>query len=284
MKASASTISSLMTPSPVVIDEDATLDDALAMLEQYRFRHLPVTRHNEVVGILSDRDLRLSTAMLPAKQRVRDEHGNKLPGAETVSQVMRAPVHCLGPDAAPAEAARDMVLRQIGAIPVADAGCLVGIVTETNLLHAFVEVCRLNQGACDDQARHHMHRPLPCVEPGSTVEDALERLDPRVGHLGVEEDGKLLGIVSERDLLVGISREMIQDTKAEAAGRMEDTALRVRQVMSHDVLTVEPEASLSRAAKLMTGYRYSALPVVEDGQPTGILTQRDILEYFATLG
>lgn len=283
MKTTQTSLFDLMTANPVTIDEDATLDQAIQMLDSYSFRHLPVASCNRVVGILSDRDLRLATSLLPSDRRTRDTEGNKVPGPERVSQVMHAPVHCLSPQDTPDRAAKDMVYYQIGAIPVVENGCLVGIVTETDILEAFLELHRRAHGACDDLARYHMHQPLTSVSPQLSVEDALDRMDRRVGHLGVEEDGKLVGIVSERDLFGGLASSMIRDARAQAEGRMEDASTTVASVMTRDVLTVGPGSTLSHCAKHMTGFRVSALPIFEDGQPLGIVTQRDILEYFASI-
>ena len=280
----------VMTLCPITIDEDASLDQALRMLANYRFRHLPVVRLNEVVGMLSDRDLRLATSLLPIDSRMRDRDGHALPGPKRVREVMRAQVVTLSPDDTAGRASQLMVERQIGAIPLVDDGGLVGIVTETDILRAFLELNRSSRGEADDLVRYHMHRPMMTTTPEVAIDDALDTMDRRIGHLGVlgpaGEDlarRPLVGIVSERDLLGGIAREMIRDARAEAEGRIEDVTMTVDDVMTRDVLTVDPGETLSHCVQAMTGYRVSALPVLEDGRPLGMLTQRDVLEYFAHL-
>ena len=270
----------LMTPNPVVLDEPASLDDALAVLQNYSFRHLPVIRGNEIVGILSDRDLRLATSLIPTKQRTHDKHGTRVPGPERVGEVMRSPVHCLGPDDDVGRAAQDMLRERIGAIPIVEERQVVGILTETDLLKFFVESCRQDLGETDDVAENQMHRPMPQVAPDVTVEDALDGMDAKIGHLGVVEDQELIGIVSERDLFCGIARAMVHDAKAQSEGRMDDATTLVQEVMTKEVLVVAPDAALSHCAKGMIDYQVSAMPVAVDGKPVGILTQRDVLEYF----
>ena len=269
-----------MTPNPVIVDQDASLDDALRILENYGFRHLPVAHNDEVLGILSDRDLRLATSMLPVERRNRDAEGAPIEVPERVAQIMRSPVFCLPPEEGPVRLAREMLDKGIGAIPIVEGGKLLGIVTETDILQAYLDFDRQERGAHDDLAVNHMHRPLSTVSPDVSVEDALERMDARIGHLGVVEDGRLAGIVSERDLMTGLGRAMLEDARAESEGRMDDARVPVSGVMTRDVITVGPEATLSHCAKGMIGYRLSALPVLEDGQPTGVLTRRDIIEYF----
>ena len=277
------TLRSLMTPDPVTVGPGEGLDRAIGLLERHGFRHLPVVEEERVVGILSDRDLRLSTGMLRATRRARDHQGRKLPCAERVSEVMRSSVFCLPSDSAASRAAREMVEREIGALPVVDGGRLVGIVTETDLLQASLDLCRRTDGRCDDLARYHMHRPLTCVTPEITLEEALDALDRRIGHLGVVREQALIGILAERDLRVGLARAMIRDAQAQSEGRMEDVTTTVRQVMTHFVTTVQPGTMLSACASRMLEGRLSALPVLEDGVPIGIITQRNVLEYFAAV-
>lgn len=277
------TLEHVMTPSPVIIDGGATLDEAQRLFENYGFRHLPVVELDRVVGILSDRDLRLATALLSTRSRLRNRHGQALPGARLVSEVLRAPVHCLPPDTSPGRAARDMVQLQIGAIPVVHEGILIGIVTETDLLRVFVQRCRSHE-ARDDLARFHMHEPIPHVGPEASLEDALEALDRRIDHLGVLRGGELLGVVSERDLATGLARAAIRDARAESEGRLEHVAITITDLMERRVVTAEPGFPLSRCAARMLDHRISCLPMVEGGEVVGILTQRDVLEHFAATG
>jgi CBS domain-containing protein len=270
----------VMTRGPVIVDRGATLDEAQRLFDNYGFRHLLVVELDRIVGILSDRDLRLATALQSTRIRLRDRHGQAIPGARLVEEIQRSPVHCLPPQASPGRAARDMVQHQIGAIPVVQGETLVGIVTETDLLRVFVERCRCHQTR-DDLARFHLREPIPQVGPDTSLEDALEALDRRIDHLGVLRAGKLVGIVSERDLAMGLARASIRDARAESEGRLENVAITVAELMEPRVVTAEPGFPLSRCAARMLDHHISSLPMVEEGQVVGILTQRHVLEHFA---
>ena len=272
-----------MTVNPVTVGPDATLDEALDLLEEFGFRHLPVVEDGAVVGIISDRDLRLATSWLGSRMRLESPVGEEIPGAKRVREIMTHPVHTLPRDELPGTAAQDMLDRRIGAIPVVEDGELVGIVTETDLLRAFLELCRVNDGACDDLVRYHMHRPLACVRPEMGMAEALEEMDPREGHLGVRKRGKLVGFLSQRDLFMGLAREMIDDAKAQASGDLDLFRRRVEDYMTLGIHAALPGDGLGDCAKLMVTKRVSALPVFEDGEPIGLLTQRDVLGYYASL-
>ena len=273
-----------MTLNPVVLDPKASLDQALQTLRNYGFRHIPVIEGNRLVGILSDRDLCLATSLQPAVKRLRDKQGRPVPGAERVEEIMRSPVHTLSPDHSPYKAAYDMVERHIGAIPVVDPQSQnqapVGIVTESDLLRAYIEKCTLSED-CDGLAADRMLTGFPSVRPDTTVEDAMARVDPGSAHLLVVEEERLVGILSERDLLLGIAREMIQDAKSEAEGHWVDPTLPVSSVMSRDLVTVTPDRPLSACAHLMLDNRFSALPVVEGTNALGLLTQRQLLKHYS---
>lgn len=113
-------------------------------------------------------------------------------------------------------------------------------------------------------------------------EDNLERVSKELGrfrfrHLPVVDDGKLVGILSQRDLLRATFAGMDQSPAARAreARFLEQTF--VRDVMRTDLVTVHPEEPLRAAAlKILEGH-LGALPVVDaDGMLVGIITEHDI--------
>lgn len=95
-------------------------------------------------------------------------------------------------------------------------------------------------------------------------------------HLLVLNGKRLVGVVSDRDLLKNLSPFLNQ-----LAERSQDTATlnrRVHQVMTRQLVTTRPDAEVSEAAGVLLENRVSCLPVVnEDGEPVGMLSWRDIL-------
>lgn len=280
-KRNAGRLADRMRTNPVVIDPQASLDQARDMFANYRFRHLPVVTCNEVVGIISDRDMRLATGLRPDKERLKGTHGQTIPGAAKVSEIMRGPVHCMTDEDQLEDAALVMLRESIGAIPICQDGQLVGIVTETDVLKAYKESCDGGSNNRDDAVRIHMHSPVDTIHSGMKVDAALDVMDHRLGHLIVTDDGCMTGIVSERDLLCGLSRELVQDERAQDEGYFAETDLFVQSIMSNPVLSVRENDSLSFAASLMIKNKFSAVPVLNaGGSVVGLLTQRDILEEF----
>jgi acetoin utilization protein AcuB len=110
------------------------------------------------------------------------------------------------------------------------------------------------------------------IAPDAPLGAALTAMQAReIRHLPVvEPDGRLVGIVTDRDLR--------QATLARfRAVRDADRDLLVQDVMTCAVVTIEADAPMARAAALMYERRIGSLPVVEDGRLAGIVTERDLL-------
>ena len=110
--------------------------DARHLMQSNHFRHLLVTKDDRLVGMVTDRDIRLNLPSQATSLSVWEI--NHLLTKLTVGQVMTESVITVGPDRDAADAARLMLDHKIGALPVTDAGHLIGIVTETDMLRAFV--------------------------------------------------------------------------------------------------------------------------------------------------
>ena len=121
------------------------------------------------------------------------------------------------------------------------------------------------------------------VKPLDSVAHARALLEEhRINQLPVVVNGRLVGIVTDRDLRD--APRAVQIASAEAGG--EGTApttpeqIPVETVMTTNVLTLEPKDSLTRAASLMRQERIGAIPIVENGLLRGIITRSDLLDAF----
>ena len=126
----------LMTGAPITVRPDTPMLDAQHLMMSNHFRHLLVTKDDLLVGIVTDRDIRLNLPSQATSLSVWEI--NHLLTKVTVGQVMTETVITVGPDRDAADAARLMLDHKIGALPVLDEGRLIGIITETDIVRAFV--------------------------------------------------------------------------------------------------------------------------------------------------
>lgn len=274
-------VARFMTRNPVSVSPDAAIEDAILIMEKHGFRHLPVERAGELVGVLSDRDVKLGTGGQDLRALGLADDPN-LP--HRVSDVMRTPVTCVEPSERGPVAAARMIEQRVGALPVPQDGKLVGIVTETNLVSAFRDLCRdpANADTLDATVDETMQSVVVALAPGDSLEAAFEQChDWRIRHIPVLEDEELIGIVSDRDVRMALGRAMVADAIAQRDGQMQIDDIRVGDLMSRDVVTIDPKDMLSECVPLMLGHRISALPVSVDGMLLGIVTRTDILEHYS---
>ena len=126
---SVSKIIKYMTTSPHTIGDDFPLKDALDLMQSGNYRHMPVQHGGKLVGVLSDRDVRLALSFgTPDSMRVRD--------------VMTNHPYTVGPDADLDDVVEEMAEYKYGCAVVLDNGKVVGIFTATDGLRTFAEILR----------------------------------------------------------------------------------------------------------------------------------------------
>jgi CBS domain-containing protein len=126
------TVRDIMMGSPVTLSPDDTLDLANDVISIGRIRHIPVLDQGRLVGIISQRDLLSATAdrIFGLTQKSRSELLKK----ELVKNVMKRRVITVSAETPIKEAARLMMEKKIGCVPVMNKDDLVGLVTTTNVL------------------------------------------------------------------------------------------------------------------------------------------------------
>jgi acetoin utilization protein AcuB len=121
----------IMRRPAIAVSADTPLEEAYRTMQREGIRHLPVEEGGRLVGVVTDRDLRLATSALsPAP----------LPPGRPVSEIMTRHPETADPDDAVEDAARTMRQRKIGCLPVLEGGRLAGIITGLDLLDAILRM------------------------------------------------------------------------------------------------------------------------------------------------
>lgn len=104
----------------------------------------------------------------------------------------------------------------------------------------------------------------------------------RIRHIPVVDAGRLVGLLSERDLM-GAAASHVFGLKQKSKSALLKSVL-IKDVMKKRVVTVAPETSIKDAAHLMADKKIGCVPVVSDGAIVGLVTTTDILRYVEKLG
>lgn len=121
------------------------------------------------------------------------------------------------------------------------------------------------------RVKNIMVKDVITVDISKSVKEAAELMSSKnVGCLLVEEEGKIKGIITERDIV----RRVV------AIGR-DPEKVKVRDIMTSPIVVVSPEATIEEAAKVMVMYKVRRLPVVEEGKLVGLVTTTDLANYLS---
>ena len=132
-------VKELMSTKLITVSPEDKLDRVFFLYNFENIRHLPVVEKNKLVGILSDRDLK--KILGPKKSIIEKPDGTTVQlSTRKVKNIMRRGVITIEPEQRAADAAAIMAKRKIGALPVVHKEKLVGIITATDILKAFVKL------------------------------------------------------------------------------------------------------------------------------------------------
>lgn len=119
------------TPNPITADEEASVDDLKRIMSENGIRHIPIVKDRQVVGLVSDRDLRVVSGLnLDEKALV------------SAKDIMSTDPVSVSADAALDEVAYEMSNRKIGSVIVNEGDHFLGIFTATDALNALIEITR----------------------------------------------------------------------------------------------------------------------------------------------
>ena len=130
-------VQDLMTTDPITTGPQTPVLEARQQMIDKRIRHLLIVEGAKLLGMVTDRDIRLNLPSPATSLSVWEI--NYLMARLTVESVMTTSVVIVGPQRDARAAAQLMLDNKIGALPVLDGGQLLGIITETDLLRAFVK-------------------------------------------------------------------------------------------------------------------------------------------------
>jgi CBS domain-containing protein len=132
------TVREYMVSDVETLGPDDSMESAVMLERRRRIRHIPIVEGGALVGIVTDRDLKraMPSPLTGADQQTYE----RVTEGTLVRQIMTRSPTTISPDAPLTEAVRILCEMKFGALPVVEAGKLVGIITETDMLRAFLKM------------------------------------------------------------------------------------------------------------------------------------------------
>ena len=262
-------IKNLMSEDIISIDKDHNLSDALKLLRKHNVSRLPVTNNKELVGIISERDI---------ANKLGSSKYESMPASRLhISSVMVKDVITVPQTMQLDEVARIMLDKGIGSVPVMEDDKMVGIVSKADFVTLAVGI------AFDKIAvKEIMSKDLTVVSPTERIVHARRQmLESNVGRLPVVDDDKLVGMVTSKDLM----RAFIEFRKSvpEKYQKSQIKDLLVDDIMSLNPTFVSRDMSITEVSNIIMETGFNGLPVVDDDELVGIITQTDILRLIEKL-
>jgi CBS domain-containing protein len=267
-------ISNVMTRNVITAPPGMSLALAQRLMDDHRIRHLPVVQAGQLVGLVSDRDLRqampsLTTTLTPAERTYKM-------GTLTIATCMTRAVVTVPPEADLVQGLRQLLAGPYGCVPVLAGGQLVGIVTAIDGLRGVL--MDLGSEAAQRPVRTYMqYAPLTACPDDlvSQVHHRMHRADVRHVPI-VAVDGTLLGLLSDRDIRQAGASTLPPLSRYEAPLQL--MTLQVKEIMHTSVTTVRGETTLADAGQLLLEHKIGCLPVLHfDRTLVGMVTVTDLL-------
>ncbi|WP_457614401.1 CBS domain-containing protein [Methanopyrus sp.] len=263
----------LATTNVVSMPPTATVKSAVDTMIRYGFRRIPVTEPSglKLVGILTGKDV--LDYLVGKRRRIieRRYEGAFLPALhEPVRSLMRSEVYVITPYDTVRKAVRTMFEFEVGALPIVKDERLVGIVTERDIMMDLYDVLK------GTKVEEIMTEDPETVPSNITVLDAAEiMVDRKFRRLPVVENGKLYGIVTATDVLHYVSSIAIETSPDASVEEVMNVS--IDEIMTEDVITIEPDTNVEEAVLTMKGANVGSLVVTEGDDVIGIITERDIM-------
>ena len=300
----------VMTFKPVCVKEDAMADRVMQTLLSANFTGVPVVdAENRPVGVVSQSDLIYRAGMPVRLALMAQSDSERLKavikdlGGKTSKDIMTVPAVMVQETDLLTRAVDIMLEKKVKRLPVVDAaGFLTGILSRMDIFQTITR-----QAPNWEQMQNHhiqiansqsvsgiMRRDTQTVRPETPVHEVLTMIDnddiQRVAV--VDSDGRLLGLISDRNLLSAfsdqapgvwdvLSKLLPFSAKSKHTGKIRDKLgdQPAKAVMKTDPITIPETAHIDEAISLMTQHSIKRLPVVDDhGIFKGMISREALLK------
>ncbi len=266
---------SLIEREPVVTSHETRIGELVGLMVENGIRRVPVvSRHGDMVGIVISRDVLDYIAGSRSNIWILEQGRDfaRALSAVPVGRIMSRHVVFIPHTASVKEAIETLLRTGVGGLPLVKERRVVGIVEERD----FAQLIPRKTGI---PVEYHMSRHVVTANPSMSYLDLCRfMVTTGIRRMPVMMAGELRGIVTSMDLLKVLNlervRELILRGLADEIFRME-----ARSFMTRNVVTIQHDEDMGKAAELMVEEEITGLPVIRKEKLVGIITAHDLLKW-----
>ncbi len=247
---------------------------------KYGFRRVPITDAgtNRLEGIITSLDIVDFLGGGLRHNIVKNRYNGNLAAAinEDIREIMKKDVVSLGVNDNISNAIKTMIEKNIGGIPIVDDdNAVVGIVTERDFVRTVADI------TTSKSIKEYMSNKVVTASPDISIGEAIRTMiEKGFRRIPIVKEDVLLGIVTASDIMRYLgSGEIFQKLMT---GDVSDAfKVPVKSLILRDIIWTNSGIDIGEAAALMLKNKVGALPIIDDGELCGILTERDIIKALA---
>jgi CBS domain-containing protein len=244
---------------------------------KYGFRRVPIADAgtNRLVGIITSLDIVDFLGGGLRHNIVKNRYKGNLAAAinEDVREIMKKDVVSLGVNDNISSAIKTMIEKNIGGIPIVDDDdVVVGIVSERDFVRTVADI------TTSKSVNKYMSDKVVTASPDISVGEATRTMiEKGFRRIPIVKEDVLLGIVTASDIMRYLgSGEIFQKLMT---GDVSDAfQVPLKSLILRDIVWTNSSIDIGEAAALMLKNKVGALPIIDDGELCGIITERDIIK------
>ena len=269
-------IMTLAKKDVISIPPTKSIKEAAEMMIEHGFRRLPVTHpgSNKLLGIVTAMDILDFLGGGSKFDIIEKKHNDNFLAAinEPVKEIMTRDVISITPKYSIRESVDLMTEKGIGSLPIVDKeDKLVGIVTERDFALA------LAGSLTNETVGDIMIKDVITTTPGTPIESCSKiMVRNNLRRIPVVEEEKLIGIVTSTDILRFFGDKEMFASMTSNSG-LDVLKRKISEIIKPNILVTESTVRLGDLCELLAEKNIGGVPVVDDDQLVGIVTERDIL-------
>lgn len=269
-------IMTLAKKDVICIPQTKSIKEAAEMMIEHGFRRLPVTHpgSNKLLGIVTAMDILDFLGGGSKFDIIEKKHNDNFLAAinEPVKEIMTRDPISIGPKYSIRESVDVMTENGIGSLPIVDKEeKVVGIVTERDFALA------LAGSLTSETVGDIMIKDVITTTPGTPIESCSKiMVRNNLRRIPVVEEGKLIGIVTSTDILRFFGDKEMFASMTSNSG-LDVLKRKISDIIKPNILVTEPNVRLGDLCGLLAEKNIGGVPVVDDDELVGIVTERDIL-------